>query len=78
MKIFVVPTRDGDMYFNAGTSRGKDKAIETAAYQVLSGWDRYSDEDRHQVSEAVATKMHFTLSEALFDVNAIRVAELVR
>lgn len=77
MKIIVVKTCDGDVYFRHDRPISKNRAIQMAVEQVLENdLNRYSEEDRQEVRKAVASKLFVYKWEALVDVGAIRVVEV--
>lgn len=72
MKIYVVKTCDGDMYYPTSRNAFKFKAIEMAVQQILhndlSSWD---EESREEVQAAWDNKDYKKLFSILTNMRAI-------
>lgn len=77
MKIIVVKTCDGDIYYPDQRQADRVRAANAAAEQVLENdMGRYSLEDREAVQAAKTDRDARRLWSALVDARAVRVEEL--
>lgn len=75
MKIIVVKTCDGDIYYSYHRSASKDAAVRMAVDQVLNNdLSRYSSEDRVAIRKARQTGIFTNQWDELWRIGAIRVA----
>lgn len=73
MKILVIKTCDGDVYYGTARNKTVNEGLMLAADQVINNdLDRYSQEDRERVRIALASGNAKVLRDTLTDVGAVR------
>lgn len=77
MKILVVKTCDGDVYYREDRRSSRARAVELAAIQILDyGVGDLTEEDRAIVKADAENDSHEHLFNFLVEEGAIRVEEL--